>query len=145
LPRISKERLEFLRWRVQRLGRLPIAATLLVAPELADPFDPGRGRGGAVVEEVGPSGRREGVEALPLAGECVCTIEHYNEPFVDDRVRFDPLDPKTSRHAGQCEHRDGIDLPSAAITGSTADGCQRVDRRVPRLLGMGARRRLHRL
>jgi hypothetical protein len=41
--------------------------------------------------------------------ECVCTIEYYNEPFVDDRVRLDPFDPKTSRHAGECEYRDTTD------------------------------------
>jgi hypothetical protein len=27
---------------------------------------------------------------------CVCGIENYREPGVDDRVRLDPLDPKTA-------------------------------------------------
>jgi hypothetical protein len=33
---------------------------------------------------------------------CVCGKEYYREPAAP-RVRLDPLDPKTSRHAGQCE------------------------------------------
>jgi hypothetical protein len=32
----------------------------------------------------------------------VCGTEDFVEP-VADRVRLDPLDPKTSRHAGGCE------------------------------------------
>ena len=44
------------------------------------------------------------VEAGHWRAECVCTIEYYNEPFVDDRVRLDPFDPKTARHLGQCEY-----------------------------------------
>jgi hypothetical protein len=35
--------------------------------------------------------------------ECVCTMEYYREPFTDNRVRLDPHDPKTSRHAPECE------------------------------------------
>jgi hypothetical protein len=31
-------------------------------------------------------------------------LETYTEPLVDDRVRLNPLDPKTSRHLGQCEY-----------------------------------------
>ena len=41
--------------------------------------------------------------------ECLCTTEYYNEPFVDDRVRLDPLDPKTSCHLPQCEYISEID------------------------------------
>ena len=33
----------------------------------------------------------------------MCTIEYFREPFTDNRVRFDPLDPKTSRHFGAWE------------------------------------------
>ena len=40
---------------------------------------------------------------------CVCTVEHYREPFIDDRVRQDPLDPKTSHHFGQCEYAGETD------------------------------------
>jgi hypothetical protein len=36
--------------------------------------------------------------------ECVCGTEYINESAVDDRVRLDPLDPKTARHLGQCEY-----------------------------------------
>jgi hypothetical protein len=32
----------------------------------------------------------------------VCSFESWQEP-APSRVRLDPLDPKTSRHAGQCE------------------------------------------
>jgi hypothetical protein len=47
--------------------------------------------------------------ARTLGGICACTIEYNNEPFVDDRVRLDPLDPNTSRHAGKCEYRHATD------------------------------------
>jgi hypothetical protein len=40
---------------------------------------------------------------------CQCGAEGWNAPDVDDRVRLDPLDPKTSRHAGECEYRDTTD------------------------------------
>jgi hypothetical protein len=36
--------------------------------------------------------------------ECACGVEYFNESAVDDRVRLDPLDPKTSRHLGQCDY-----------------------------------------
>jgi hypothetical protein len=36
--------------------------------------------------------------------ECVCGAEYFNESAVDDRVRLDPLDPKTACHLGQCEY-----------------------------------------
>lgn len=40
---------------------------------------------------------------------CVCgTAYHYETP-ADSRVRLDPYDPATARHAGQCEHRDTTD------------------------------------
>jgi hypothetical protein len=41
--------------------------------------------------------------------DCACGFETFTEPLVDNRTRQDPLDPKTSRHLGQCEHRDTID------------------------------------
>ncbi len=34
---------------------------------------------------------------------CVCGRDYWYEPLVDDRVRLDPLDPKTCRHMGECE------------------------------------------
>ncbi len=40
---------------------------------------------------------------------CECGREYYDEPIVEDRVRLDPLDPKTSRHARECVYRDTID------------------------------------
>jgi hypothetical protein len=40
---------------------------------------------------------------------CVCKREYHRDPVVDDRVRLDPRDPSTSRHLGQCEHRDTTD------------------------------------
>jgi len=39
----------------------------------------------------------------------VCGAEYFNAPLTDDRVRLDPYDPSTFRHAGQCEHRDTTD------------------------------------
>jgi hypothetical protein len=39
---------------------------------------------------------------------CVCGVQYHHDPFIDDRVRLDPLDPKTARHAGQCEF-NGVD------------------------------------
>jgi hypothetical protein len=33
---------------------------------------------------------------------CVCGVQYHHDPVTDDRVRLDPLDPKTARHAGQC-------------------------------------------
>jgi hypothetical protein len=40
--------------------------------------------------------------------ECVCGAEGWQEP-APSRVRQDPLDPATSRHAGQCEFKDTTD------------------------------------
>jgi hypothetical protein len=40
--------------------------------------------------------------------ECVCSFEYWREPVPQDR-RQDPYDPRTFRHAGQCEHRDTTD------------------------------------
>jgi hypothetical protein len=36
--------------------------------------------------------------------ECQCGVEIFRDVAADDRVRRDPLDPKTSRHLGQCEY-----------------------------------------
>ena len=35
--------------------------------------------------------------------QCVCGKEYHRDPVADRRVRLDPLDPKTSQHAGECE------------------------------------------
>jgi hypothetical protein len=50
--------------------------------------------------------------------ECQCGAEDWHRPAADDRVRQDPLDPKTMRHFGQCEHRDATDpaLVKAPLT-----------------------------
>ena len=39
---------------------------------------------------------------------CQCGSEDVHEE-ADRRVRLDPYDPSTFRHAGQCEHRDTTD------------------------------------
>lgn len=39
----------------------------------------------------------------------MCSFESFNEPIVDDRVRLDPLDPTTSRHAGESEYMSETD------------------------------------
>lgn len=41
--------------------------------------------------------------------ECLCGAEHFQEDLADGRVRLDPRDPSTARHAPQCEHRDTTD------------------------------------
>ena len=41
----------------------------------------------------------------------MCGVQYHHEPVIDDRVRLDPLDPKTARHAGQCEF-DGVTDPA---------------------------------
>jgi hypothetical protein len=40
---------------------------------------------------------------------CVCGKQYHPEPVVDDRVRLDPLDPKTARHLGGCEFASETD------------------------------------
>ena len=40
---------------------------------------------------------------------CQCGKEYFHEAPADARVRLDPLDPSTFRHAGQCEHRNATD------------------------------------
>jgi hypothetical protein len=49
------------------------------------------------------------VESGHWRRECQCYAEDRWEPRVDRRTRLDPLDPATSRHAPQCEHRDVTD------------------------------------
>jgi len=41
----------------------------------------------------------------------VCGVQYHHDPVTDDRVRLNPLDPKTSRHAGQCEF-NGVTDPA---------------------------------
>jgi hypothetical protein len=41
--------------------------------------------------------------------ECRCTAEYWHEVPADAHVQIDPFDPSTSRHLGQCEHRDTED------------------------------------
>jgi hypothetical protein len=48
------------------------------------------------------------VERGHWRAECVCGVETYYEP-AGTRVRLDPLDPKTSRHLGECEYVDERD------------------------------------
>ena len=39
----------------------------------------------------------------------MCGTQDYYEPVADRRARLDPLDPSTSRHAGQCEFASETD------------------------------------
>ena len=41
--------------------------------------------------------------------ECRCGKEYWREPLADGRVRLDPLDPSTFRHAPACDQRDLTD------------------------------------
>jgi hypothetical protein len=49
------------------------------------------------------------VERGHWVAECQCGKEHVHAAPADRRARLDPLDPSTSRHAPQCEHRDTTD------------------------------------
>ena len=44
-----------------------------------------------------------------MAAVCQCGSEDVHEEPADRRVRLDPLDPKTSRHAGECEFASETD------------------------------------
>lgn len=54
--------------------------------------------------------------------ECVCTMEYFREPFTDNRVRNDPLDPKTARHLGQCEFASETDPAVVRVLLKVRDG-----------------------
>jgi hypothetical protein len=41
----------------------------------------------------------------------VCGVQYHHELVIYDRVRLDPLDPKTARHAVQCEF-NGVTDPA---------------------------------
>jgi hypothetical protein len=43
------------------------------------------------------------IERGHWVAQCVCGTERYYEPVGVNRVRLDPLDPKTAHHAPQCE------------------------------------------
>ena len=53
---------------------------------------------------------------------CACGVEYFHEPFTDERVRLDPYDPSTFRHAGQCEHRDTSDPALLRVILKVRDG-----------------------
>ena len=40
--------------------------------------------------------------------ECVCGVQYWHEPYVEQRTRLDPLEAN-ARHAPQCEYRDTTD------------------------------------
>jgi hypothetical protein len=52
---------------------------------------------------------------------CQCGTEDYYEP-VADRIRSDPLDAKTSRHAGQCEFASETDAAVLRVILKVRDG-----------------------
>ena len=52
----------------------------------------------------------------------MCGAEYFNAPLTDDRVRLDPYDPSTFRHAGQCEHRDTKDPALLRVILKVRDG-----------------------
>jgi hypothetical protein len=53
---------------------------------------------------------------------CQCGSEDVYEKPADRRVRLDPLDPKTSRHAGQCEFASETDAAVLKIVLKVKDG-----------------------
>jgi hypothetical protein len=65
------------------------------------------------------------VERGHFVRTCVCAgAEHHREPVVEDRVRLDPLDPSTARHAGECEFVGTTDptVLRLALTVTQKDG-----------------------
>jgi hypothetical protein len=52
---------------------------------------------------------RSEIETGYWVAQCVCGKEYHRDPVVDRRVRLDPLDPKTSHHAGECEFASETD------------------------------------
>jgi hypothetical protein len=49
------------------------------------------------------------IETGLLVAECQCGKEYWHELPADGRVRRDPLDPSTFRHAPACDQRDVTD------------------------------------
>jgi hypothetical protein len=49
------------------------------------------------------------IETGLWVAECQCGKQWARETPADQRVRLDPLDPSTSRHAPQCEQGDATD------------------------------------
>jgi hypothetical protein len=45
--------------------------------------------------------------------ECVCGKEYWREPLANGRIRLDPLDPSTFRHAPACDQRAVTDPASS--------------------------------
>lgn len=56
--------------------------------------------------------------------ECVCGKEYHREPLADGRVRLDPLDPSTARHAPQCEHAHTTDAAVLRLVLNVKDGLE---------------------
>jgi hypothetical protein len=54
---------------------------------------------------------------------CVCGKQYSYEP-ADSRTRLDPLDPSTSRHMPQCEHRDTTDPETLRFILDVKDGLE---------------------
>jgi hypothetical protein len=54
---------------------------------------------------------------------CVCGKAYFRDPLAAP-PRLDPFDPKTSRHAGQCEYRDTIDPELLRLVLSVKDGLE---------------------
>jgi hypothetical protein len=52
---------------------------------------------------------------------CQCGVQDFYEPVVD-RVRLDPLDAKTSRHAPQCEFANETDPAVLRVLLKAQDG-----------------------
>jgi hypothetical protein len=62
------------------------------------------------------SGKQTGVGSIPFL------VPLCYRRSVTDRVRLDPLDPKTSRHAGQCEFASETDAAVLKLALKVKDG-----------------------
>ncbi len=61
------------------------------------------------------------VERRHWQAVCVCGVQDYYEP-VAGRVRLDPLDAKTSRHAPQCEFASETNAAVLRVLLKVSDG-----------------------
>ena len=62
------------------------------------------------------------IESGYWVAQCVCGKEYYRDSVTDPRVRLDPLDPKTSHHAPECEYAYATDAAVLKIVLKVKDG-----------------------
>jgi hypothetical protein len=69
-----------------------------------------------------PAWRSHGTRSEPdWEARCVCGVEVWSAPDAN-RVRLDPLDPKFSRHAGECSYAAETDVARLRLILNVRDG-----------------------